>query len=149
MLGANGWPCLPAGRARRPSQCQPARPPRIPPSRSPRRSPSTTRMTIHSPFRTAGLGDQAWCGERRQRLGQEIAGSDSDPNVARLTGSVEVPPLAGATAERGAAGSTRLLDGWAATAGNPAGAEAAVVRGANGDRRNLARLWGVIGAHNY
>ena len=37
-------------------------------------------------------------------------------------------------------GPIRLLDGWAATAGNPAGAEAAVVRGGNVDRRNLARL---------
>ena len=33
------------------------------------------------------------------------------------------------------------LDGWAVPAGNPAGAEAAVVRGVNVDRRNLARLW--------
>jgi hypothetical protein len=37
-------------------------------------------------------------------------------------------------------GPIRLLDGWAATAGNPAGAEAAVVRGGNVDRRNLARF---------
>src|ERR1019366_9607404 len=37
-------------------------------------------------------------------------------------------------------GPIRLLDGWAATAGNPAGAEAAVVRGGNVDRRNLGRL---------
>ncbi len=39
-------------------------------------------------------------------------------------------------------GPIRLLDGWAATAGNPAGAEAAVVRGGNVDRRNLGRLAG-------
>ena len=32
------------------------------------------------------------------------------------------------------------LDGWAVPAGNPAGAEAAVVRGVNVDRRTLARL---------
>ena len=32
------------------------------------------------------------------------------------------------------------LDGWAVPAGNPAGAEAAVVRGVNVDRRNLARF---------
>jgi hypothetical protein len=40
-------------------------------------------MTIHSPFRTAGLGYQAWewC---RHRLVQEIAGSVPDPHVAGL-----------------------------------------------------------------
>ena len=42
-------------------------------------------------------------------------------------------------------GPIRLLDGWAVTAGNPAGAEAAVVRGGNGDRRNLRRLAGPMG----
>ena len=79
-------------------------------------------------------------GERRHCLVQEIAGSDSDPNVARLTGSAEVLPLAGATGEHGATGAIRMLDGWAATTGNPAGAEAAVVRDSNVDRRNLGRL---------
>jgi hypothetical protein len=33
-----------------------------------------------------------------------------------------------------------MLGGWAATAGNPAGAEAAVVRGGSVGRRNLARF---------
>src|ERR1035441_2947088 len=47
--------------------------------------------------------------ERRHCLVQEIAGSDSDPNVARLTGSVEVLPLAGATGERGATGPDPLV----------------------------------------
>src|ERR1039457_3374496 len=79
-------------------------------------------------------------GERQHRVVQEIAGSDSDPNVARLTGSAEVFPLAGATGEHGATGAIRMLDGWAATTGNPAGAEAAVVRDGNVDRRNLGRL---------
>src|ERR1019366_4427670 len=48
-------------------------------------------------------------GERRHHLVQEIGGSDSDPNVARLTGSAEVLPLAGATGERGAAGPDPLV----------------------------------------
>src|ERR1019366_9526063 len=101
-------------------------------------------MTIHSPFRTAGFGARLGRGERRQRLPQGIAGSDSDPNVARLTGSVEVLPLLARQESVALPGPIRMLDGWAATAGNSAGAEAAVVRGGNVDRRNLARLWGVI-----
>jgi hypothetical protein len=40
------------------------------------------------------------------------------------------------------------LDGWAVPAGNPAGAEAAVVRGVNVDRRNLARFTVLIKAMN-
>ena len=58
--------------------------------------------SIHTPCRPSKwtLGR----GERRYRLPQEIAGSDSDPNVARLTGSVELLPLGGATGEHGATG---------------------------------------------
>jgi hypothetical protein len=76
---------------------------------------------------------------------QEIAGSDSDPNVARLTGSVELLPLAGATGEHGATGPDPLVGRMGCYPGNPAGAEAAVVRGGNVDRRNLGRLAGPMG----
>src|ERR1039458_5682349 len=95
-------------------------------------------MTIHSPFRTAGFGARLGRGERRHRLPQGVAGSDSDPNVARLTGSVL--PLAGATGERGATGPDPLVGRMGCYPGSPAGAEAAVVRGGNVDRRTLARL---------
>src|ERR1019366_174666 len=78
--------------------------------------------------------------ERRHCLVQEIAGSDSDPNVARLTGSAEVLPLAGATGERGATGPDPHVGRMDCYPGSPAGAEAAVVRGGNVDRRTLARL---------
>jgi hypothetical protein len=71
---------------------------------------------------------------------QEIAGSDSDPNVVRLTGSVELLPLAGATGEHGATGPDPLVGRMGCYPGNPAGAEAAVVRGGNVDRRNLGRF---------
>jgi len=71
--------------------------------------------------------------------------SDSDPNVARLTGSVELLPLGGATGEHGATGPDPLVGRMGCYPGNPAGAEAAVVRGGNVDRRNLGRLAGPMG----
>src|ERR1017187_5615359 len=78
--------------------------------------------------------------ERRHCLVQEIAGSDSDPNVARLTGSAKLLPLAGATGERGATGPDPHVGRMGCNPGCPAGAEAAVVRGGNVDRRKLAPL---------
>src|ERR1019366_4677799 len=53
---------------------------------------------------------------------------------------------AGPIDRQGGSMPSRSLDGRAVTAGNPAGAEAAVVRGGNVDQRTLARLWGVISA---
>src|SRR5664279_4115651 len=56
MLKANTWPCLPPKRPRRPSG-------RLHP-----KSPATTHMTIHSPLRTAGLGNQTtWMISRRRK----------------------------------------------------------------------------------
>src|ERR1019366_1004303 len=46
VLHATTWPCLPPKRPWRP------------PCQSPPRSPPTTRMTIHSPLRTTGPGNQ-------------------------------------------------------------------------------------------
>src|ERR1017187_10256697 len=93
-------------------------------------------------FRRGVAHQQRTLGRRESRPCpvQEVAGSDSDPNVARLTGSAEVLPLAGATGYRGATGPDPLVGRMGCYPGSPAGAEAAVVRGGNVDRRKLAPL---------
>src|ERR1017187_6988238 len=76
-----GYRCEPTHRDMRPRSRRHAPSPSL---RCARTRVAGIRAMIHSLYRRAGLGNRLRRGERRHRLVQEIAGSDSDPNVARL-----------------------------------------------------------------